>query len=108
MNILRGLGDQKQNFLDTSNNRECLGRELCLRSLRSNSEDKHLTPVQTVLYMMESFALAYLQLDDHSRSFSDFIEAMTVNGGPSDPSDCFRLFSYCGVEELYQYKSLSN
>ena len=41
MNILRGLHtNQKWEYLTSPNKRECLGRELCLRSLKSHQNDE--------------------------------------------------------------------
>ena len=41
MNILRGLHtNQKWEYLTSPNKRECLGRELCLRSLKFHQNDE--------------------------------------------------------------------
>ena len=103
MNILRGLHtNQKWDYLTSPNKRECLGRELCLRALKSHKNDASLTSVQTIGYMLESFALLYHEIDDHSISFSEFIEVMTEKGGPQTIEDCFSLFENCGEDEVYQ------
>ena len=65
-----------------------------------------LTSVQTVGYMLESFALLYHEIDDHSLSFAQFIEMMTERGGPQTIEDCFALFENCGNEEIYQMYSM--
>ena len=65
-----------------------------------------LTSVQTVGYMLESFALLYHEIDDHSLSFAQFIEMMTERGGPQSIEDCFALFENCGNEEIYQMYSM--
>ena len=107
MNILSGLhNNQKWDYLTSPNKRECLGRELCLRSLKSHPNDQSLNSVQTVGYMLESFALLYHEIDDHSMSFAQFIQIMTEKGGPQTVHDCFELFENCGNEEMYYLYSM--
>ena len=52
--------------------------------------------------MLESFALLYHEIEDHSLSFSQFIEIMTEKGGPQNVEDCFELFENCDVEDDVQ------
>ena len=58
--------------------------------------------VHRVFYLMESFALLYLQLEDHSETFAQFMQTMTQRKQtPAKEQDCFELFPNCGTEELY-------
>ena len=62
--------------------------------------------VQRVFYLMESFALLYLQLEDHSENFAQFMQTMTQrHQTPAKDQDCFELFPNCGAEELYVLKT---
>ena len=61
--------------------------------------------VHRVFYLMESFALLYLQLEDHSETFAQFMQTMTQQKQtPAKEQDCFELFPNCGTEELYVLK----
>ena len=61
--------------------------------------------VHRVFYLMESFALLYLQLEDHSETFAQFMQTMTQRKQtPAKEQDCFELFPNCGTEELYVLK----
>ena len=100
--ILSALeANQKWNDLLQPNQRECIGRELCLTSLAKNLSS---TPVQKLFYLMESFALLYLQLEDHSQPFAYFIEAMIDRQPPQTDEDCYHLFRFCGTPEMYAYR----
>ncbi len=117
LNILRGMLREHETkaksssigspTLDTPGSRECLARELCLRSLWSHKEDKVLTPVQTALYQLQSFALLYVQLDDHSLNFGNFLDKVTdAEGNFKTARDCFAMFPYCGID-VYSYQDVS-
>ena len=61
--------------------------------------------VHRVFYLMESFALLYLQLEDHSETFAQFMQTMTQRKQtPAKEQDCYELFPNCGAEELYVLK----
>ena len=62
--------------------------------------------VHRVFYLMESFALLYLQLEDHSETFAQFMQTMIERHHTpvKDEGLCFELFPNCGTEELYVLK----
>ena len=63
--------------------------------------------VQRVFFLMESFALLYLQLEDHSENFAQFMQTMTQkHQTPAKDQDCFEIFPNCGTEELYILKQM--
>jgi hypothetical protein len=60
--------------------------------------------VQKVVYLLESFALLFMELDDKTESFGDFLERMTSQTGQDpDEMDCFKLFPGCGEPDVYTY-----
>lgn len=97
------LGSKSSLTLPASQ-QECLGRELCLRSLAT--DDSQLTSVQRLFYLMESFGLLFLQLEDHSASFSGFMETMTRQKNAIREVDCYLLFQTCGTKNLYNHDTL--
>lgn len=87
-----------------SNQKECIGRELCLRSIST-----HLSRHNRLFYLMESFALLYMQLEDHSDSFSNFVQKKVQEKATRQirPQDCFALFRNCAVQPEYKYVQAS-
>jgi len=69
--------------------------------------------------MLESFALLFIELDDKTESFGDFLERMTGGsmtssggdpvtspGGDLNDTDCFNLFPGCGEPDVYMLASM--
>jgi hypothetical protein len=54
-----------------------------------------------VVYLLESFALLFVELDDKTETFSDFLRRMTSSDPDPEVSDCFRLFPGCGEPDVY-------
>ena len=70
---------------------DCLGRHLCHLSRTSRSDTDHL---ETVALKLATFALLWVQLEDDSSSFSDFLNNITRDDF-DETLDCDLIFYKC-------------
>ena len=67
--------------------------------------------VQKVFYQIQSFALLFIELDDKTESFGDFLQRVTSSASSEDEdgpdvSDCFKRFPGCGEPDVYTLTSM--
>ena len=85
-----------------SAHRQCLARELCLRSQSPAGiygKRVSVSGVKKAVYLLQSLALLYMGLDDRSQAFGDFLD-QRVNNKEAE-IDCFEMFPNCGINKEY-------
>ena len=50
--------------------------------------------------------MLFVELDDKTESFGDFLQRMTSQDRDPDVADCFRLFPGCGEPDIYTLTSM--
>ena len=99
LDILRFLFEApNQRFGQELEQRDCLGRRIC--QLAQN-QHQHWTKstLESVLLKLTSFALLYVELEDHSQAFINFMEAL--DSDEVKQLDCEDLFWKCTTEDEY-------
>ena len=90
-----------QRFAQALEQRDCLGRRLCQMSQKS--KEKVLTSsvsiLESVMLKLTTFALLYVELEDHTQTFIKFIEAM--GDEKINEIDCENLFWKCASDDEY-------
>ena len=94
---------------DIGNRRQCFGRELCLRMLEdhqsksskgevplgNNYSDDDANIFSNAVHKFETLFLQYMQLDDHSLEFLEFLQKVQHDEVSDDPLNCFDYFPDC-------------
>ena len=81
LNIVGSYGDQSQ---------DCLGRHLCHLGARTQGKSS----METVASKIATFALMWVQLEDRSQSFMQFLENVSTNDF-DEKLDCDLIFYKC-------------
>ena len=98
LDILRFLFEPKgQKFAQKLEHRDCLGKRLCHLSQTTKSEFKDTSLLQSVLLKLTTFALLYVELEDHTEAFIHFMEAINSE----QTIDCEDIFWKCTTDDEY-------
>ena len=96
-----------QRFAQELEQRDCLGRRLCQMSQKSkeNVLTSSISILESAMLKLTTFALLYVELEDHTQTFIKFIEA--IGDEKVNQMDCENLFWKCATDDNY-FKSSWN
>ena len=86
---------------DQTNNRQCIAREICMRSIKGSFRGENKLGFKELLFQ---FQLLFLGLDDRSLNFQRFIERAPRRDLTS--RDCIILFPDCGLASDYEFRKI--
>ena len=90
-----------QRFAQELEQRDCLGRRLCQMSQKSkeNVLTSSISILESAMLKLTTFALLYVELEDHTQTFIKFIEA--IGDEKVNQIDCENLFWKCATDDNY-------
>ena len=88
-------------FAQELEQRDCLGRRLCQMSQKSKEKmsNSSISILESTMLKLTTFALLYIELEDHTQTFIKFIEAMGDKN--VNQIDCENLFWKCATDDNY-------
>ena len=90
-----------QRFAQALEQRDCLGRRLCQMSQKSKDQisTSSISILESVMLKLTTFALLYVELEDHTQTFIKFVEAL--GDEKVNEIDCENLFWKCASDDEY-------
>ena len=85
--------------IDIVTQRQCFGREICLRLVENRIETKYgrdsRSAIEKAVHEFETLYLLYTQLSDNSLQFTKFLEDIKHKEEPQTPLACLDIFPEC-------------
>ena len=85
--------------IDIVTQRQCFGREICLRLVENRIETKSSresrSAIEEAVHEFETLYLLYTQLSDHSLRFTNFLDDIKHGEEPQTPFACLDIFPGC-------------
>ena len=91
----------KDQIDDIEVRRQCFGREVCLRMIEDRRlKSGHHVGVQNTIFQnlvrnFETMFLLYIQLNDYSLEFQEFLKKIKYDEVSNNPIGCFEMFPEC-------------
>ena len=85
--------------IDIVTQRQCFGREICLRLVESRIETtpsrESRSAIEEAVHEFETLYLLYTQLSDNSFRFTNFLDDIKHGEEPQTPLACLDIFPEC-------------